>query len=199
MKPPVPLVMLEREVACPCCHGTGRLPVRSLLTRAVARSVVTEAGCWEYPSAQPYPVLMDRVLRLPLHQLAYRLWHGVPAGMVLHTCDNVRCWRPDHLYDGNAQQNNTDRRTRARTYGRAGAANHFAKLTAEQVAELREGYAREGVLRRRVAMDYARRWGVHMSTVYAAARGRSWREDTRVRPEPLPLWHQRGVQLRPRA
>lgn len=166
-----------------------------MLLRAAKRSVVTKKGCWEFPGKRPYPTLFDRCIRLAVHHLAFRVWHGVPQQQVLHTCDNSRCWNPAHLYDGDSLQNNTDRRSRYKTYGRSGAANHFSKLTAEQAAEIVSARAVEGVLRRKVALEFAERFGIGVNHVYRIAVGRSWRTDTRTEPEPLPLWHQRGVKL----
>lgn len=162
--------------------------------RANKNTVVTETGCWELQGGEgPYPKLAEKALRLAVHHLAYRLWVGIPTiGMTLHSCDNGRCWNPDHLRDGDALENNTDRRKRYKTYGRAGARNHFAKLTDENVAEIRA--ARDGdVLRLRAARELAERFGVSTKTIYFAAHGRTHREDTRQKPAPREHWSRRAV------
>lgn len=84
--------------------------LRPMARRAAERTVVTETGCWEIKGGKgAYPKLVERALTLAVHHLGYRLWLGIPtAGMTLHSCDNGRCWNPDHLRDGDALENNND-------------------------------------------------------------------------------------------
>lgn len=76
------------------------------------------------------------------HRLAYTLARGdVPYGIqVLHTCDNNRCCRPDHLYIGTHEDNMRDRDSRNRTT--KGENHHNAKLTEKDVVLIRSLYAR---------------------------------------------------------
>lgn len=162
--------------------------------RAAERTVVTDTGCWELKGGKgAYPKIVDRALSLAVHHLGYRLWVGVPTmGMTLHSCDNGRCWNPDHLRDGDALENNTDRRERYKTYGRTGVRNHFAKLTEKQVSEIRS--ARDGdILRLREARRLAELFGVSTHTIYRAAHGQTHRDDTRQKPAPRLHWSKRGV------
>lgn len=65
------------------------------------------------------------------HRLVYELTYGaIPDGMfVLHTCDNPRCCRPDHLYLGTPRDNMQDRSRRERTQ---------CKVSHEQAREIRK-------------------------------------------------------------
>jgi len=50
-----------------------------------------------------------------VHRVAYELYHGkAPRDMVLHKCNNPRCFNPAHLYEGTHRQNALDRKWRLR-------------------------------------------------------------------------------------
>jgi hypothetical protein len=71
-------------------------------------------------------------------RIAWMLAHdaAVPDGMyVLHSCDNPPCVNPAHLRLGTQQDNANDRVQRNRSA--IGARNGKARLTADQVREIR--------------------------------------------------------------
>ena len=46
-----------------------------------------------------------------VHRVAYEFYHGeAPRGLVLHKCNNPRCFNPAHLYEGTHIQNALDRK-----------------------------------------------------------------------------------------
>jgi hypothetical protein len=57
-------------------------------------------SCWEWQSTA--------IMTVP-SRLAYWLAKGRPKKYVLHRCDNRKCIRPSHLYDGTPSQNAIDR------------------------------------------------------------------------------------------
>ena len=63
----------------------------------------------------------------------------LPGMEACHTCDTPPCCNDAHLYEGTHQRNVRDsvERHRHRTTPKRGEANHFAKLTATQVAAIR--------------------------------------------------------------
>ena len=77
------------------------------------------------------------------HRVAWILTNGkIPIGLcVLHDCDNPPCVNPDHLYVGTMADNCRDRDEKGRGVAppvHSGETHHFAKLTNEQIAEIRE-------------------------------------------------------------
>lgn len=69
--------------------------------------------CWEWKhgyGGDGRPIISTEYGSNPEHasRLAYRLFKGKIKNHVCHTCDNVRCVRPKHLYDGTRTQNMKD-------------------------------------------------------------------------------------------
>lgn len=76
------------------------------------------------------------------HRVAWALTHGgeIPTEWVLHRCDNPPCVKPDHMFLGDATDNNQDRQAKGRTKGwagRKGAAHHAYKVTPELADRMR--------------------------------------------------------------
>ena len=106
------------------------------------------------------------------HRVAWYLHNGaLPAGYVLHSCDNPRCVEIEHLRVGDQYANMQDCVARGRHGGgaRPADAHHRAKLTSAQVREIR---ALRGVAGQRAV---ARRYGVSQSTIGAIMRGEKWK------------------------
>jgi hypothetical protein len=94
-----------------------------------------------------------------IHQLSYAIHHGpIPRGQVVrHDCDVPNCWRPEHLLLGRQLDNVADMwaRGRAKKPPRmVGTANHNARLTDEQVAEIRHRWATDPCDQRALAREY---------------------------------------------
>jgi hypothetical protein len=129
------------------------------------------------------------------HRLAYELSSGeIPAGIfVCHHCDNPPCCNPKHLFLGTPEDNVRDMIDKGRRRfgsfetsrrvinGREswskpnsrmphGERHYNARLTLEQVAELRAAYATGGVRQ----VDLAARYGVDQTHVSRIVRGTKW-------------------------
>jgi hypothetical protein len=104
---------------------------------------------------------------LRAHRAAYELFVGpIPDGMfVCHTCDNVTCVNPAHLWLGTAQENMDDAASKNRTL--AGGKNKLSKLTDEAVLEIR----RSGMN----IYEAAKKFGVSPVTAWKAKVGETWR------------------------
>lgn len=116
------------------------------------------------------------------HRIAWQLTYGpVPDGAhVLHKCDNRRCVKPDHLFLGDNAANVADRVAKRRSAVMRGSRNSRAKLTPEQVAEIRAEWRPGPIGRpksgRSQTAELAERYGVTKSSIYHAARGWTWKD-----------------------
>jgi len=136
-------------------------------------------GCWEWQAAH-YPtgygafgIGNHRVEGA--HRVAYRLVNGmIPAGaMVLHSCDNKNCVNPSHLFLGTQADNVHDMMAKGRMVSekntpnfQLGEKNNAAKLTTNDVLEIKRSTERPCVL--------ARRFGVHYKTIWSIKKGLRW-------------------------
>jgi hypothetical protein len=97
---------------------------------------------------------------------------GIPAGMfVCHHCDNPLCVRPDHLFLGTNADNMRDMARKHRGLIQCGEGNNAAKLTAEQVREIRRRRASGETL-----VSLGRSFGVTYQAIYYIDIGRNWKE-----------------------
>jgi hypothetical protein len=99
-------------------------------------------GCWLWTGTkQPngYGRLCAGGKKLLAHRLSYEINVGpIPGGLlVLHTCDVKLCVRPDHLYAGTRSQNSHDAINRGLHIPLRGVKHWNARLTEEQVQEIR--------------------------------------------------------------
>lgn len=132
-------------------------------------------------------VTISRRKSLSAHRLAYTLSVGeIPEGMhVCHRCDNRPCINPAHLFLGTALDNMRDKVAKGRQARGEGHGFHttpearprgeghgLAKLTAEQVAEIRRRYIPRKVTMRALAAEY----GISSSNVCFIVHGATWTE-----------------------
>jgi hypothetical protein len=98
------------------------------------------------------------------HRVAWRLTYDpIPKGQfVCHRCDNPRCCRPDHLFLGDAADNNQDRSRKGR--------HPLAKLNPALVRDIRRRYA-AGENQRQLAEAF----GVSQATIACVTSGRLWK------------------------
>lgn len=77
------------------------------------------------------------------HRVSWEIHFGpIPDGMeVCHSCDNPPCCNPSHLFLGSHADNMADRDAKGRDNHARGAAAGRAKLTEDQVVEMRRLYA----------------------------------------------------------
>lgn len=108
-------------------------------------------------------------------RLLWELRNGpIPAGQVIrHKCDTPSCINIEHLELGTQLQNVRDCFERGRANRANGERVASAKLTAEQVSEIRRRYLPGKY--RRGAGALAREFGVSKQSVQAILRGDSWK------------------------
>lgn len=105
------------------------------------------------------------------HRVSYEIAHGkIPDGLgVLHRCDVRRCVNPAHLYLGTDADNARDRRERGREGDRSGGRNGRAKLTANDIYEIRKALA-DGETQTSLGL----RFGVSQKQISKIASGLAW-------------------------
>lgn len=104
------------------------------------------------------------------HRYSCQIAHGPfkEKHQALHRCDNRACVNPNHLYPGTHADNMRDMRVRGRAAHNsyAGQENPRAKLTQEQVTDIRLSQDRPVTL--------ARRYAVSITHIGYILTGKSW-------------------------
>ena len=118
----------------------------SLAERLLAKRNVTESGCWDFTghiNNRGYGLISkgskSKGIMLT-HRASYESFIGpIPEGkIVLHKCDNTKCFNPDHLSVGTQQDNMDDMESKGRRVSLYGADSPNVRLTYEQVLEIRQ-------------------------------------------------------------
>ena len=114
-----------------------------------------------------------------MHRVEYCKHHGISLdainGQVIrHKCDNPGCINPEHLEPGSIADNNHDTVGRGRQA--KGEKNGSAKLTTQQVSEIRSRYV--GGSRTHGAHALSREYGVCNQQISRIIRGKVWRDLT---------------------
>jgi len=160
--------------------------VEQVNTRFWAK-VDRSGSCWAWTAGtdgRGYGMFWTGAATKRANRVAYeRFVAPIPPGVnVPHRCDNPLCVRPDHLFLGTHADNVADRVSKGRSaMGRTGWAvhpptgekHHSAKLTNDQVAEIRERHARGET---NVAL--AKQFGVSRSLIWRIVRNMNWRRGT---------------------
>lgn len=140
------------------------------------RHVEKTDGCWLWTASLAtagYGRLnLGKAGRILAHRFSWELHTGpVPEGLfVCHHCDNPRCVNPAHLFLGTGADNSRDMVSKGRRPSTQGEQNPHAKLTTEQVKEIRAA--------RQAGQTYkalAEQYGVTMCNVRFLCLGITWR------------------------
>jgi hypothetical protein len=95
---------------------------------------------WIGPTRNGYPRINENGKLVTVHRRVWERHNGrkVPAGYVVcHTCDNVRCTNPQHLFLGKQRDNIADMVRKGRQRGAPGARNAACKLSENDVRAIR--------------------------------------------------------------
>lgn len=105
------------------------------------------------------------------HRAAWILFRGaIPDGLsVCHKCDMPPCANPDHLFLGTHRENMLDAGRKGRLSVQLGERHHHAKLSLDQVREIR---ALRGQF---TARELGVQFGVSACQISAVQTGRAWR------------------------
>lgn len=99
------------------------------------------------------------------HRVSYEMHIGeIPDGMVvMHKCDNTKCFNPDHLMLGTQRENIHDMQNKGRR------PRTYSKITAEIAAEIRRLLS-SGVFQN----DIAKMFGIAQTTISQIKRNKTW-------------------------
>lgn len=157
--------------------GGVRAMSQSTIERFLSKVCTSPDGCWLWqgrrnPSGYGRFDLRTGAGRWQAflaHRVAYEIFVGkIPDGLVVcHACDNPCCVRPSHLSVGSQRDNLGDAAAKGRTA--RGETHPHAKLTAQQVAEMRYLFS-QGVRQR----ELSRRFGTAYQNVSRIVRGERW-------------------------
>ncbi|HEX5017672.1 MAG TPA: HNH endonuclease [Actinomycetes bacterium] len=134
--------------------------------------------CWVWTAAQNghgYGQLTVKLIRkspIKAHHMVLLLERGMDIGglYALHHCDNRLCVNPDHIFLGTHQDNMDDMVSKGRDRKALGELSSNAKLTAEDVAEIRRGRSSGETV-----VSLARRFSVSEVAIRDIIFRRTWR------------------------
>ena len=103
------------------------------------------------------------------HRVSYELFVGpIPKGMyVCHSCDNVACVNPNHLFLGTQKENLQDMASKGRST--RGVKNPMAKLSEEDVKDIKY-LINTGLSSKDLGVEY----GVSSAAINLIKQGKRW-------------------------
>ena len=151
-----------REELGPCWEWTGKIKCG----KSGGYGVISYA---DYSSDRRSKRRFNRK-EMKVHRLSYKIHFGqIEEGLfICHKCDNRKCVRPSHLFAGTQKENLQDMANKNRsTYGERSAR---AKLTKEQVREIREIHTAGTLIQKEIAILFS----VSKTQVYKIVRNLRW-------------------------
>jgi hypothetical protein len=128
------------------------------LDRFMRNVDIVPGSCWEWrgkPNNMGYGRIYCRGAREYAHRAAWIIFEGaIPEGVVVcHKCDNPLCVRTSHLFLGTQFDNLADMTRKGRRSMRRGADNMNARLTEQDVREIRASTEPHSVLAARYGIQ----------------------------------------------
>jgi hypothetical protein len=136
-----------------------------------------DGGCWDWigSCSHGYGNFWDSKQKrlVKAHRFSWKLFFGdYPENnlFVLHKCDNAKCVNPNHLFVGTQIDNMRDMAQKGRSMIRYGEKNPNAKLSLEEVKEIKSLYASGKYFQ----YEIAEMFNVSQSMVGCITRGVNW-------------------------
>lgn len=88
--------------------------IEIIIKKLVSNSTIDpETGCFEWNGCRSpigYGYITYQYRSQLIHRLAYKIWKGEirKNQVIMHSCDNPRCWNVKHLVQGSRSDNNKD-------------------------------------------------------------------------------------------
>lgn len=144
--------------------------------------------CWLWVGAKTshgYGSINIKHKRRPAHRVVFEIiGKPIPAGLfVLHKCDITFCVNPSHLFFGTHTDNMRDMVAKGRSKHCvfAGETNYNAKLTQQQVNEIRNKYTKRGYRyydennKKITTTEIGKTYGVTQVMISYVLIGKNWR------------------------
>jgi len=137
--------------------------------------------CWEWPghkSPKGYGMLGFQKKVWRVHRIFWELVNGSVSRHleVCHHCDNPACYRLEHLFLGTHSDNIKDAKRKNRLRNPKGEEHGNAKLTDDQVLEIRKLYKPGRHYSGKVlAKDVAKKFGISLHMVYRIVHRINWK------------------------
>lgn len=137
---------------------------------------MSECKLWTGANNKGYGVRKHNKRTVLVHRLAYCEANGlelehVKGLLVCHTCDTPACYNPDHLFLGTHKDNVDDMMAKGRDSAPKGEDHTQAKLTRQDVGEIRALYASTNLKQRHLAKMY----GVAISQISRVVNKKTWK------------------------
>lgn len=144
------------------------------IRRFFMQTEIVLGECWEWTgtSITGYGVIYVNGRPVKAHRFSFEFFNGpIPRGHhICHRCDNPGCVNPAHLFAGTDKENTADMFSKGRGNSPRGTRNRHARLTEEQVLEIRRLHACG-----RRQSELAQEYGVETPAISKIVLGKNWR------------------------
>lgn len=157
-----------------------RTYTRKTLAERFWPKVIVRDGCWGWRGAthkhgygRLHSGTDDGVIEA--HRASWMIHKGaiLKGRDILHTCDNPPCTNPEHLFQGTHLDNMRDKMRKGRANIAHGERHGHAKLTEDNVREIRARYGAG-----ETCTNLAAEFGVSQPNVNVLVHGKTWKHVT---------------------
>ena len=139
-----------------------------------SKVIRSENGCWGWKGYlhSGYGEVRNNKNYIKAHRFSWEMNFGkIPEGKyVLHSCDNRSCSNPSHLFLGTHKDNMVDMLSKGRQKGAIGSKNIKAKLSEENVLEIRRLIQEKVII-----SEIAKSFSVTKGSIYKIKSGTYWK------------------------